>query len=181
MMTISEVSLTQPEVVAGYCVTCWFRHLRVSLKFFTWILSHHKSVLPWRGFSNFLTSSTQFCRCIREWECEMFTSFQTLKSNVRGVQVSTTQFCCLLPIPMAGVSDGTDVTISLAQASSSNMGSPDGSGSDLDGMGTRSGSTTDEMLDALFAKFVHFETQIAQIPALPKRMSRMDLHWGFCD
>ena len=46
---------------------------------------------------------------------------------------------------------------------SSNVGSPHGSGHDLDGMGTRSRSTTDEKLDALLSKFVHFETQIAQI------------------
>ena len=73
-----------------------------------------------------------------------------------------------------------------AQASSSNFGSPNGSGSDLDGMGTRSGSTTDEKLDALLSKIVHFETQIAQIPPLTNWMSRMDSHitentWGFCD
>ena len=59
-------------------------------------------------------------------------------------------------------------------ASSSNFGSPNGSGSDLDGMGTRSGNTTDEKLDALLSKFVHFETQIAQIPTLTNWMSRMD-------
>ena len=65
---------------------------------------------------------------------------------------------------MARVSDGTNVPIPPAQASSSNFGSLLGSGSDLDGMGTRPGSTTDEKLDALLSKFVHFEAQIAQIP-----------------
>ena len=30
----------------------------------------------------------------------------------------------------------------------------------------RSRNTTDEKIDALVSKFVHFETQIAQIPAL---------------
>ena len=43
-------------------------------------------------------------------------------------------------------------------------------------MGTRSGSTLDEKLDALLSKFVHFEAQIAQIPALTSWMSRMDSH-----
>ena len=43
------------------------------------------------------------------------------------------------------------------QLTSSNFGSPNGPGSDLDGMGTRSGSTTDE-------KLVHFETKISQSP-----------------
>ena len=38
---------------------------------------------------------------------------------------------------------------------SSNVGSPHGSGHDLDGMGTRSGNTMDEKLDAS-SKFVHF-------------------------
>ena len=59
---------------------------------------------------------------------------------------------------------------------SSNVGSPHGSGHDLDGMGTRSGSTLDEKLDALLSKCVHFEAQIAQIPALTTWMSRMDSH-----
>ena len=59
---------------------------------------------------------------------------------------------------MARVGDGTHVPISPAQASSSNSGSLDGPGSDFDGMGIRSGSTTDEKLDALLSKFVHFET-----------------------
>ena len=63
--------------------------------------------------------------------------------------LSATQFCCFQAFLMARVSDGTNVPISPAQASSSNFGSPYGSGSDLDGMGTRSGSSTDEKLDAL--------------------------------
>ena len=62
------------------------------------------------------------------------------------------------------------------QLTSSNFGSFHGSGSDLDGMGTRSRSTTDEKLDALLSKFAHFETQIAQIPALTTWMSRMASH-----
>ena len=77
---------------------------------------------------------------------------------------------------MARVSDGTNVPIPPAQASSSNFGSPNGSVSDFDFMGTRSGSTTDEKLDALLSKFVHFETQIAQIPALTNWMFRVDSH-----
>ena len=77
---------------------------------------------------------------------------------------------------MARVSDGTNVPVSLAEASASNMGSLNGSGSDLDGMGTRSGRTTDGKLDALRSNFVHFETQIAKIPALTNGMSRMDSH-----
>ena len=59
------------------------------------------------------------------------------------------------------------------QLSSSNFGSLRRSGSDLDGMGTRSESTTDEKLDALLSKFVHFETQIAQIPDITSWTSRM--------
>ena len=43
-------------------------------------------------------------------------------------------------------------------------GSPSGLGSDLDGMGTRCGTTTDEKLDALLPKFVHFETRIRNEP-----------------
>ena len=50
---------------------------------------------------------------------------------------------------------GTQVPNSPMQLTSSNFGSPNGPGSDLDGMGTRSGSTTDE-------KLVHFETKISQ-------------------
>ena len=68
----------------------------------------------------------------------------------------------------------TPVPNSPMQLTSSNVCSPNGSGSDLYGMGTRSGSTTDEKIDALLSKFVHFEMQIAQIPALTTWMSRMD-------
>ena len=71
---------------------------------------------------------------------------------------------------------GTPVPNSPMQLSSSNFGSLHGSGSDLDGMGTRSESTTDEKLGTLLSKFVHFETQIAQIPAITTWMSRMDSH-----
>ena len=64
-------------------------------------------------------------------------------SNVRGffpvhelfwlclVQVSTTQFCSFSFFLMARASDGTDVPVSPVPASSSNMGSPDGSLPDL--------------------------------------------------
>ena len=64
--------------------------------------------------------------------------------------------------------DGTNVPISPAEASSSNFGSPNGSGSDLDGI------TADEKLDALLSQFVQFHEQIAQIPGLTNWMSRMD-------
>ena len=72
---------------------------------------------------------------------------------------------------------GTPVPNSPMQFTSSNVGSPNGSGSgsDLDGMGNRSGSTTDEMLDALLSKFVHFEAQIAQNPAI----TTWDVPYGF--
>ena len=59
---------------------------------------------------------------------------------------------------------------------SSNVGSLHGSGHALDGMGTRSGNTVDEKIDALLSKFVQFETQIAQILSLTACMSRMDSH-----
>ena len=52
------------------------------------------------------------------------------------VQVSTTQFCSF-PFLMARVSDGTNVPISPAPASSSNVGSPNGSRPDLEGTGFR--------------------------------------------
>ena len=41
-------------------------------------------------------------------------------------------------------------------------------------MGTRSGNTMDEKFAALLSNFVHFEAQIAQIPALTKWISRVD-------
>ena len=46
----------------------------------------------------------------------------------------------------------------------------------MEWMGTRSGNTMDEKLNALLSKFAHSETQIAQIPALTTWMSRMDSH-----
>ena len=72
--------------------------------------------------------------------------------------------------------DAMRTSLTCSPPLSSNVGSPHGSGHDLDGMGTRSGNTMDEKLGALLSKFVHFETQIAQIPALTTWMSRMDSH-----
>ena len=46
------------------------------------------------------------------------------------------------------VASGTRVPNSPMKLTSSNFGSPNGPGSDLDGMDTRSGSTTDEKLNA---------------------------------
>ena len=60
-------------------------------------------------------------------------------------------------------------------ALSSNFGSLAGS-PDLERMGTRTGSTADEKLDAILSKFAHFEAQLAQIPALSNWMSRMESH-----
>ena len=48
------------------------------------------------------------------------------------------QFCSFSPVLVASVDDGSDVPISLMPGTSSNYGSPDGSGPDLDGMGHRS-------------------------------------------
>ena len=70
-------------------------------------------------------------------------------------EVSTTQFGSVPVSLMACASSGTDVPIS--HASSSKLGCPNGSGSDLNGLGTRSGSTTDEKLDALLSKFGHLK------------------------
>ena len=97
------------------------------------------------------------------------------------IQVSATQlslFSCISFVLMAtdrASEDAMRTSLPGSPPLSSNVGSPHGSGHDLDGMGTRSGSTTDEKLDALLSKFVHFETQIAQIPALTTWMSRMDI------
>ena len=54
------------------------------------------------------------------------------------VQVSATQFCWFPTVLMARVVDGSNVPISPLPATSSNFGSPDGSGPDLDGVGHRS-------------------------------------------
>ena len=54
------------------------------------------------------------------------------------VQVSTTQCCSFPPVLMASIHDGSDVSISPVLGTSSNYGSPYGSGPDLDGMGHRS-------------------------------------------
>ena len=82
-------------------------------------------------------------------------------SNVRGVfpvherfwfclfQVSTTQFSSFPSFLMARVSDGTNVPISPAPASSSNMGSPNGSLPDLGGTGCRA-STMEEKINEIY-------------------------------
>ena len=92
---------------------------------------------------------------------------------------------CVMATGRAG-EDAMRTSLTGSPPLSSNVVSPYGSGHDLDGMGTRSGNTMDEKLGALLSKFVHFETQIAQIPAITTWMSRMDSHitktfGNFCD
>ena len=99
-------------------------------------------------------------------------------SNVHGVfpvherfwfcfeQVSTTQFCCFPPVPMARASDGTDVPVSPLPASSSKMGSLNGSFLDLEGTGYRA-STMEKKINDMFV-------QIAKLPLLMQRKSRFE-------
>ena len=81
--------------------------------------------------------------------------------------MSTTQFC-----------DASDrpVPTSPVQLISSNFGSLDGSGPDVDDVVTRLGTTSDEKLDTILSKLVHFDVQLAQIPILSSWMSRMESH-----
>ena len=67
---------------------------------------------------------------------------------------------------MARVSDGTDVPVYPVPASSSNMGSPNGSILDLDGTGFRA-CTMEEKINEIF-------TQIAKLPLLMQRKSRFE-------
>ena len=98
-------------------------------------------------------------------------------------------FSCIPFVLMAtgrASEDAMRTSLPGSPSSSSNVGSPHGSRHDLDGMGTRSGNTMDEKLDALLSKFVHFETQIAQIPALtdvdvPCGFTYLENTWGCCD
>ena len=95
-------------------------------------------------------------------------------SNVRGVfpvhelfwfclvQVSTTQFCSFPSFLMARVNDGTRVPISLAPASSSNMGSLDGSLPDLEGTGFRA-STMEEKITEIYLQLPLFIQSAAGI------------------
>ena len=57
----------------------------------------------------------------------------------------------------------------------SNFGSPDGSGSDLGGMGSRPGFTADEKLDALVSQFAPFRADRA-VFTITGWMSRMESH-----
>ena len=61
------------------------------------------------------------------------------------VQVSTTQFCSFKSFLMARVSNGTEVSVSPALASSSNLGSPIGSIPDREGTGYRARTMEDKI------------------------------------
>ena len=67
---------------------------------------------------------------------------------------------------MTRTSDGTDVPVSLLPASSSNMGSPNGSFPDLEGTGYRA-STMEEKINENFV-------QIAKLPLLMQSISRFE-------
>ena len=76
------------------------------------------------------------------------------------VQVSTTQFCSFPSFLMAHASDGTNVPISPAPASSSNLGFPKGSLPDLEGTGFRA-STMEEKINEIYLRLPLF-TQTRQ-------------------
>ena len=77
------------------------------------------------------------------------------------VQVSTTQFCSFSFL-MARVSDGTNVPISLAPASSSNMGSPNGSLLDIAGNGFHA-CTMEEKINEIYLQLPLFIQYAARI------------------
>ena len=64
--------------------------------------------------------------------------------------------------------------ISLVEVSSSILDSPNGAGSDFDGIGTR--FEVQWVKSSVLSKFVHFETQIEEILVLTNTMSRMYSH-----
>ena len=68
---------------------------------------------------------------------------------------------------MARASDGTDVPVSPLPASSSNIGSPDGSLPDLEGTGYRA-STMAEKINEMFV-------QVAKLPLLTQSVSRFEI------
>ena len=80
--------------------------------------------------------------------------------------MSTSQFCCFPPVLFARASDGTDVPVSPLTASSSNMGSPNGSLPDLEGTGYRA-STMEEKIHEMVA-------QVAKLPLLIQSVSRFE-------
>ena len=95
-------------------------------------------------------------------------------SNARGVfpvheffwfclvQLSTTKFCSFPLVLMGSVDDGSDVPMSPALASSSNMGSPNGSVPDLEGTGFRA-STMEEKINEIYLQLPLFIQNAARI------------------
>ena len=84
------------------------------------------------------------------------------------VQVSTNQLRSFSSFPMARVSDGTDVPVSSVPDSSSNMGSPNGSLLDLEGVGGHTTSTMEENFEAMLTKrLAQFEAHSAALASIP--------------
>ena len=79
------------------------------------------------------------------------------------------------PMSQARVVDasGTPVLNSPMQVTSSDFGPLNAPNSDLDGIGTRSGSTTDEILDALLSKFVHITKTLGDLRLDSQRWNRI--------
>ena len=75
-------------------------------------------------------------------------------------------FVVFPPVLMARASDGTDVPVSPVPASSSNLGSPNGSLPDLEGTGYRA-STMEEKINDMFV-------QIAKLPLHMQSVSRFE-------
>ena len=93
------------------------------------------------------------------------------------VQVSTTHFCSFSFFLMERVDDGIDVPVSLVPASSSNMGSPNGSLPDLDGTGFR--ACTMEKINEIFTQIAKFHYSCRVNPGskiVSRRSPRQWLH-----
>ena len=88
------------------------------------------------------------------------------------VQVSTTQFCSFPSFLMARASDGTNVPISPAPASSSNIGSLDGSLPDLEGTGFRASTVEwENHWNLAYSQRSSYRTRLGSKIA-PKRLLR---------
>ena len=107
---------------------------------------------------------------------EIYLQLPLFLQNVSRIETCVQTLSQTMAAITTTVEDALHTSLPWLPPLSSNVGSPHGSGHDLDGMGTRSRSTLDEKLDALLSKVVHVEAQIAQIPALTTWMSRMDSH-----
>ena len=142
-----------------------------------WLGQHHRvGFFPWPLWLKSYLGPSEHCGSISPRVSQFHFGLLSLVSTLFFFTFRRSLSLGLMFHPHVVDASDRPVPKSPVQFTSTNLGSTNGSVSDLDGMGTRPGVTTDEKLDALLSQFAQVKEQIAQIRTIEGWMSRMESH-----